>query len=90
MDDKLDNEPPDATNWAPLVSGGTPVSGEEQTATGTSITLPQTPISGTFRLYKNGIRMKEGAGYGFTRSGTAVTLTTSAVAGDWFCADYEY
>ena len=70
----------------------TKVCGEDATGmiTGTTLTIPQTPITNTYRLFKNGVRLKEAAGDGFTRTGTAVTLTTAKVSGDWYCQDYEY
>ena len=74
------------------ISGGnTPVSGEEPSGSGTSLTLTHTPAAGSiFMLLKNGVMMKEGAGNGFTRVADAITLTTAKVAGDWFAAFYYY
>ena len=74
------------------ISGGaTPVSGEEPSGSGTSLTLAHAPAAGSiFLLLKNGVMMKYGSGNGFTRSGTAITLTTAKVAGDWFAAFYYY
>jgi len=71
---------------------GTEVCGEDATGMiiGTALTIPHTPIANTYRLFKNGVRLKEGAGDGFTRSGDAVTLTTAIESGDWFCHDYKY
>jgi hypothetical protein len=63
---------------------------EEASASGTSITIPHLPVDGTYRLYKNGLRLLEGSGKGFTRSGTVVTLTTTAEAGDVYYHDYDY
>jgi len=68
----------------------TKVCGAKVTATGTSITVPNTPVANTYKLFKNGLRLLEGSGEGFTRDGTAVTLTTSAEEDDVFWHDYEY
>jgi len=67
------------------------IRGEEPSdAPGVTLTLAHTPVANTLQLFKNGLRMKEADGEGFTRSGVTITLTTAKEAGDWFCADYEY
>lgn len=55
----------------------------------TDFTLAHTPISGTVRLY-NGIRIREGAIYDYTLSGTNVTTTYAPTAGSSMMADYYY
>lgn len=73
------------------ISGGnTKVRDEIPTGSGTSLTLAHSPAANTLQLFKNGVRLKEGSGNGYTISGDAITLTTALVVGDWFCADYEY
>lgn len=73
------------------ISGGnTKVRDEIPTGSGTSLSLAHSPAANTLQLFKNGVRLKEGSGNGYTISGTTITLTTALVVGDWFCADYEY
>lgn len=54
----------------------------------TSQTLANIPISGTLALYRAGLRLKSGAGAGFTYSGTAVTLSVPLIAGEDLIASY--
>ncbi len=89
----LNHQPPNATYWAKVGAEGsttTEVVEEEPTGSGTSLTLAHTPLAGTLKLLKNGVRMRSGVGNGFTLSGNVITLTTAKVAGDWFSADYKY
>jgi hypothetical protein len=73
------------------ISGGnTKVCGMEVIPVGTAFTLPYAPVANTYKLFKNGLRLFEGTGRGFTRSGTAVTLTTAAEIGDIYWNDFEY
>ena len=72
-----------------LSAGGTVVSGEEVSGSGTSWTLAQTPTSGTLRVFLNGMRAKEGAGNDYTVSGTTITTSLSWDAGQ-VMADYSY
>jgi len=73
-----------------LVSPGpTFVYGEEFTgSTSTSITLAHAGITGTLRLFKNGVRLAA-AEFTYT-GGTGVTLTNSRLVTDIILADYNY
>lgn len=93
QNNNLNHAPPDASWWAPLGGSAAPeVIGEEPTGSGTSLTLLHTPISGTLRLYKNGVRLRSGAGNDYTISGANITLVAAKAkaAGDVFLADYNY
>ena len=50
---------------------------ETMTATGTAHTLGHLPVANTLLAFRNGQLIKEGAGDGYTRVTTAVTLTTA-------------
>ena len=67
----------------------TPVSGEVPSGAidnvNASFTIANTPVSGTFKLYKNGRRTTE-----FTRIGTAITMDTAPTFGEDLLCDYEY
>jgi hypothetical protein len=67
--------------------GGTPVYNETVTgSTSSTITLSQTYITGTIRLYKNGVRITD-----FTEAtGTTITLTLPRLVGDIFIIDFNY
>jgi len=72
-------------------SAGTPVENEVVTFTGTSGTLANTPsaIAGytQVKLYRDGQRLRSGAGNDYTWSGAAITLATASAA-SVFIADY--
>src|SRR3990167_6686209 len=48
----------------------------------TSFTLAAAPTAGTLQLYRNGIRLKEGASNDFTLSGSTITMNQAPEAGD--------
>jgi len=50
--------------------------------------LANTPVAGTIRLYKRGLRMFEGNDY--TIVGTAITMVSPARGNDVYLVDYEY
>ena len=81
--------------------GGTEVWGETPTGavTGTdgtdgnaTFTIANTPVSGTVRVYVNGLRQDLGAGQDYTFSGTTITFVSGAipVAGSKVRVDYRY
>ncbi len=89
----LNHQPPNATWWARVGAEGTTsteVTEEEPTGSGTSLTLAHTPLAGALKLFKNGIRLRAGAGNDYTLSVNLITLATAKVAGDVFLADYKY
>jgi len=59
-----------------------------------TVTLANDPIDATLQLYKNGIRLREGAGNDFTISGATITfpkkLKNQGNREDVIVADYEY
>jgi len=66
-------------------------SGARPTST---LTLANTPTTGSLNLFLNGTRMKKvGAGPGtneFTLSGTTVTTWRAITSGDYLIANYRY
>ena len=70
----------------------TPVEAEPVSFSGTSGTLAHTPsvVSGftKVKLYRNGMRLAEGGGKDWTRSGAVITLNVAAGGSDYFEADY--
>ena len=54
----------------------------------TAFTLANTPISGSVKIYLNGIRFK-GGGVDYSISGTTVTFVTAPATGDSILADYR-
>lgn len=80
----------DATgNITTSTGGGNQVTGQEFTgSTSTTLTLSQTYISGTIKLYKNGVRLLIAD---FTEAtGTTITLNVARLSGDVFQADFNY
>lgn len=71
------------------------VTGEAPTGTidGTNatFTLANTPVSGTVRVFVNGVRMNSGTGNDYTISGTTITFLTGAIpqTGDVILCDYQ-
>lgn len=55
----------------------------------TSFTLSNTPISGSVKLFKNGVRLRAGAGNDYTISGSTITMLTAPQTGDILVADYR-
>ncbi len=54
----------------------------------TSFTLANTPISGTVRVYLNGLRQEEGSGKDYTISGTTITFSNAPATNDILFVDY--
>lgn len=73
-----------------ISTGSTKVRDEIPSGSGTALTLAHSPATNTLQLFRNGVRVKLGAGNGYTRIGTAITLTTAKKTTDDFTADYEY
>jgi hypothetical protein len=60
------------------------------TGSGTTFTLPETPISGTLEFKVNGIALKSGAtAGGYTRSGVTITTTETHASDAEALANYE-
>jgi hypothetical protein len=60
------------------------------TGSGTTFTLPETPITGTLEFKVNGIALKTGTGAGqYSRSGTVITTVTTYDSDAEVMADYE-
>ena len=80
------------TGGSTFVSAASPVEGEVVSFSGTSGTLANTPSTATgyttVKGYRNGMRMLEGGGNDFTRSGAAITLSVAAGGSDVFVFDY--
>ena len=68
---------------------------DEETPSGTvngsnaTFTLANTPIAGSVKLYKNGVRMHVGAGNDYTISTATITMATAPLTGDVLIADYR-
>jgi hypothetical protein len=60
------------------------------TAASANVTIINTPISGTLRVYLNGIRQAPGAGNDYTLTGNTVVFTTTLNSTDVVVLDYEY
>jgi len=54
------------------------------------VTLANTPIAGTERVYLNGARMAPGGKADFTISGSTITFNYNLAAGDRVLVDYKY
>lgn len=54
----------------------------------TTFTIANTPISGTERIYKRGLRMSPGIGNDYTISGVFITFTSAPLTGDSILIDY--
>jgi hypothetical protein len=56
-----------------------------------TFTIANSPVAGTLQLFKNGIRMREGAGDDFTISGATITFNAGQIpiTGDVLLADYR-
>jgi hypothetical protein len=68
------------------------VFGEEATFTpGTfTATVANDPTDVTLRVYRNGVRLQEGAGNDYTQSGVTLTFTRRLRPNDKILVDYEY
>jgi hypothetical protein len=56
---------------------------------GTTLTLANTPVAGSVKLYRGGARQQAGIGKDYTISGATITLLTAAVSGEVLLADYR-
>lgn len=54
-----------------------------------SFTIANTPVSGTVRVYLEGLRLVVGSGNDYTFSGTTITMTTAPLTGERLRADYQ-
>jgi hypothetical protein len=77
----------DANNSTLQIRNETPTG----TINGTNVTftLANTPYTNNLRLYKNGVRLKPGAGNDYTISGNTITMATAPATGTALLADYE-
>lgn len=83
-------------HWPPFFAGAgaataitnRAIVGEVVSFSGVTGTLAQTPVVGSFALYRGGVRLSETEDY--TRSGVTITLNSAAVSGEVFAADYSY
>ena len=76
------------TDFGTIGATSTDVFGEQNTgSTSSTITIAHTAVTGTVRLYKNGIRLPASE---YSVSGTTVTLTSSRITADIFLIDYKY
>ena len=55
----------------------------------TAFTIASTPVSGSVELYRNGIRLKSGAGNDYTVSGVNITMNQAPESGDALLTDYQ-
>jgi hypothetical protein len=56
---------------------------------GTAFSLANTPIAGTVHLFKNGARLRVGAGNDYTISGSSLTMALTVTSSDILLADYN-
>ena len=56
----------------------------------TTFTIANTPTSGSVKLYRNGIRLKSGAGNDYTITTVTITTAQAPESGDVLLADYRY
>ncbi len=69
---------------------------DEETPSGTvngsnvTFTIAHTPVSGSVKLFKNGQRLRSGAGNDFTISSSTITMATAPATGDDLNAEYRY
>lgn len=75
-----------ATGAVSIVRGETPTGSIN--GSNTSFTLANTPVTGTVRLYQNGIRLNAG-GNDYSISGLTITMVTAPATSDVLLADYE-
>lgn len=75
--------------WANMVYGEVPTGAIN--GVNTTFTLNATPVSGSERLYYNGMRLKSGAGNDYTISGATITTLWAPVAAETtnFIVDYN-
>jgi hypothetical protein len=77
-----------ALTFPTFVDGATPTGTIDHA--NTTFTVANAPIAGSFKLYHNGLRLKEGAGFDYTLSGTTVSMTWPPKTGTWLMVDYRY
>lgn len=53
-----------------------------------AFTISQTPIAGSFKLYKNGLRLRSGTDYSI--AGAAITMVVAPKFGEILDSDYAY
>lgn len=56
----------------------------------TTYTIANTPVSGSVRVFVNGVRQRVGASNDYTISGVTITFNTGLNASDVVIADYRY
>jgi hypothetical protein len=86
----------DGSQWTPTSQAAAPIFVDGEVPAGTVngtnavFTLANTPIGGSVKLYRNGIRLSAG-GYDYNISGGTITFTQSAIpqSGDRLLADYR-
>jgi hypothetical protein len=86
-----------AAEWVTLDIQSTADLIENEVPTGTvdgtnaEFVLANTPVAGSVKLYKNGLRMKEGAGVDFTRATVTITFAAGQIpqTGDELVCDYR-
>ena len=75
-------------------AGKSEASGEVPTGdingSNTAFTLANTPVSGSEKLFRNGIRLQAGAGNDYTISGATITMLSAPVSGEKLTVDYWY
>jgi hypothetical protein len=82
-------------SWVPAVLAGNVVESEVPAGTidGTNATfnLANTPVTGSLKLYKNGMRQQAGTGNDYTLATAAITFLAGNVpqVGDVLLADYR-
>lgn len=64
------------------------VTGEVLSAVSVTQNLASTPVVGSERIFRNGLRLRSGAGLGYTIAGAVITLSVPYVAGEDLLADY--
>lgn len=75
-----------STSSVSIVRGETPTGSIN--GSNTSFTLAGTPLTGSLRLYQNGIRLN-GGGNDYSITTATITMTTAPTTGDVLLADYE-
>jgi len=54
-----------------------------------TFTIANTPVTGSVKLYLNGVRQNAGAGNDYTISGSTITMATAPLTGEVLLADYR-
>jgi hypothetical protein len=58
--------------------------------TNTDFDIANTPVSGSVKVYLNGVRQEAGATEDYTISGTTISFATAPLSGDKILTDYRY